>query len=366
MPTTSSRLRPIVQHAQQSSPSVNSTRRDNPSVLVARTLCHPLGGILLMMLFALATKLVAPLLYPLPLPMTALALTMLAAPAIERISGHRLNVPYYIPLTAAMVLLGVQFERKLIGTIGLSGLGLMLGFWALVLALYFTAGKLGLLGKRRGMLLATAMTGCGVSAMVAASAADRESDEATQALGIAMVLLLGAIGLGVLPPIVEALELNSAQVGLLAGIGVTTTAEAVLVGAGHSPEALQVTGALRFLVNLLQFLPVLVYVKFYASGVRSQRSAIGRVASTMKRAVPAFTVGLALFALLGLSGAFNESDRRELGNLTNWLFLFTLCGIGLKTRPVELVRSGVRDALVVLTLWLISAGLLLLALVVIG
>ena len=115
--------------------------------------------------------------------------------------------------------------------------------------------------------------------------------------------------------------------------------------------AFRLTGAYRFLVNVLQWIPVLIYARRRAGG-DAPPSALGQI--------PYFVWGLVGTGLLGLLGAFTATERAGLARLANWAFLLSLVGIGMRMRPSDLLRPGAARLLGALALWVTLAALLLL------
>jgi uncharacterized membrane protein YadS len=306
-----------------------------------------------------------------PLPPLALALGVAAGVALARAPALRALRPAAdVPLALGMVLLGAQCDRAALRAVGVTGLVLLVAHWfsaaAIVRAALRRAGE----DERTASLAAVGLTGCGISAVLAAEAGDPRSPPRARTLAVAGVLVAGAAGFVVLPPLARALDLGPAELARLAGIALPTTAEAVLVGAAHSPEALRATGALRFAVNLLQWIPVLDHMRRHARrhaprAAHAERApvaaSIARTATVVARRVPAFVWGLALVAAFAAADGFDARERAVLANVVNWAFLAALAGVGCALRPAEIARLGWRPVLAATAGWAGAAALLCVA-----
>lgn len=325
-----------------------------------RLISAPVIGFLFLVALAIAARALHLLLPVVPLAPLTLFGSMaigLACSRLPRMQAAR--VSFELPLSIGMILLGVQFVPPRMARLGLAAPVWIVLHWLVIAALFHLAVRLRLLAPRRAGLLAVGMGGAGLSAVVAARRRDPEAPAETMPLAIATILLSGAAGFVVLPIVGRLLGLSAEALSRWVGICMPTTAEAVLVAADHSPDAFQLTGAWRLLVNLLQWLPVVVYLRIFtppsaAIGLR------GIVKDTV-RAVPAFVWGLSLLGAFSLCGCFDQREQAALGNLTNWMFLMALAGVGFNTRPWELWRMGWRAVVPPLVIWTLGVALLLLA-----
>jgi len=325
---------------------------------------QPLVALLVLTAFAIAAKALHHFMPGVPLPVLTLGFGVMLGNIVERsVEDAPRRLPFEIPLALGMILLGAQIDGGTIAMLGLGGVIALFSNWILVGLLYLLAVKCKLLPERKGALLATGMTGCGISAVIASAAGDPQSERSDVALGTAIVLACGALGLILLPLIGDTLQLDSETFARWVGVVMPTTAESVMAAARHSEDAFRTTGAYRLLVNLLLGLPVMLYLAHYAPKQERERSVVAGVTRALIGRMPPFVWGLALLAAVGVFGFFAPEERRALGNLTNWAFAVTLVGIGYQTRPVKLWRLGWRTILVCLCIWLLSAGIMLAGLV---
>lgn len=295
----------------------------------------------------------------LPLPTQTLLAGMLLAPLCARLPGLRGHRPApEVPLTVGMVLLGAQVDARALQAVGFAGLGLLLLHQPIVRWCVRTPlQRLGV-SPDAASLVAVGVGGGSLSAVLAAEAASPCRDERARPLAVTTTLLAGAVGFLVLPHVAAAIGLDATACARWAGITMATTAEAVLVGAEHSPEAMRATGAMRFLVNLLLWLPVLVHLRGL-DAPRPHRLPPLRAAWWAVRRVPGFVYGLGLLALVTLCGGLAAEEQQALGRATNWAFLMVLAGVGLTLRAALLRQLGLRPLLGALLGWAATATVLL-------
>ena len=291
----------------------------------------------------------------LQLPVTTLLLAMGVGALLARSPRTRhLDPPAEVPLAVGMILLGVQFEAGTFARIGLGGVAALFAHWAVVGALFAGAARWRWLPARDAGVLAVGLTGCGLSAVLSAVRGDPAAPHHARTTAVATTLAAGALGFATMPWLGPAAGLDGEGLARWASTSLPTTAESVLVAAPHGPGALELAGAWRFLVNALQWAPILVYLA--AFGPRD--ASAGGVRGALRR-VPAFTWGLAAFGALGVAGVFGAGERLALARLVNWAFLAALAGVGLRTRLGPLLRGGGRAVLVALLLWAVASAVAL-------
>lgn len=327
----------------------------------ARASTHALRDLGLLGAIAVVAWLVHRRAPSLPLPSTALVLGVLLGSACSLVPALRAISPApEVPLAVGMVLLGAQCDAQAIAIVGFAGIALLVAHWHVVGFVMRFALRLAGEEARTASLVGVGLSGCGISAILAAKESDPATSERARLLAVTSTLIVGAAGFLALPPVFRVLDLDATEVARLAGIAMPTTAEAVVVGGAHSLAALRGTGALRFAVNLLQWIPVLDHARRFApSSERGASRSFVHSASTVLRRVPTFVWGLAVLALLATGGAFAANERETLARVTNWAFLMALVGVGFATRPLAIAALGWRPLVAALVAWSACAALLL-------
>lgn len=293
----------------------------------------------------------------LPLPTQTLLLGMLfglVCRRVPKLQGYRPAAE--VPLTVGMVLLGAQVDADALRAIGLAGLLLLLLHQVVVGWCVRTPLRFVGVAPRTASLVAVGVGGGSLSAVLAAESAATRPDDVARQQAITSTLFVGAIGFLAQPPLVAALGLDATQCARWAGITMPTTAEAVLVAAGHSPEALRATGAMRFLVSLLLWIPVLAHLRRVEPAPPGATSHRARTVWLAVRRVPGFVFGLGLLAMVTLLGGVAPGEQAALARATNWAFLMVLAGVGMTLRPRSLQQLGLRPLLAATLGWAAAAA----------
>ncbi|MCB9931881.1 MAG: putative sulfate exporter family transporter [Planctomycetes bacterium] len=332
------------------------TSTSEPAADAARTQ-GLLAGTLVLIVLALVAKLAHLIVPQLPGAVWALLFGILAGLGSGRIRALP-ELPYHLPLTVGLILLGVQLQPGLFLQIGWRGLLLVGALWLGVAVLARLAVKLGLLTPRLAGLLTLGLIGCGVTAITAAAQQDRKAAGVPAVYAMLAVLLSGAIALLLYPWLGELAGLEAGEFGALAGITIANSAEAVATAGLRGDESMGIAAGYKLLVNAVQGVPILAYLWLYTP--KQQHSHGWGLPKALLQRVPYFVWGFGAVALASALGAFSAEEREQLGHLTRYAFFVALVGVGYRTRLDVLRRVGLRPVLVGLVIWAItSAGVLL-------
>lgn len=313
-----------------------------------------LQGLVILILLALLARIGHWLLPVLPGILWALLTGVIAGIGVD---ARKLPaLPFQIPLTVGLILMGAQVQPSVLNAIGLQGFGLLIIVLIGTFLVYLMLSRLGLLPARLAGLLALGMCGCGISAITAAGQSDSKAGATQQSLASLAVLITGAASLVLLPLLAGWFEFDARTYGLVAGLTVANTAEAVAVAQIAGPEALGIAASVKLVVNALQGIPIMAYLWRFAP------SNGGNLPARVFGRVPIFVWGFAAVAVLAWLGGFDVAERSSLGNLTSWAFFIALVGVGFQTRLQVLRRVGVRPLLLATLVWLGVTALIILAL----
>ena len=268
-------------------------------------------------------------------------------------------LPYHLPLTVGLILMGAQLHPSVFSLIGGHGLLAVAALWVGVAGLFWLLSRTRLLTPRLAGLFTLGLIGCGVSAIAGAAQSDRKAQGAPTAYATLAVLLSGAAGLLLYPLLGVAFGLDAAQFGALAGITIANSAESVATAATHSDEALGAAAGYKLLVNALQGIPILLYLWLVAPKGTSRPG----VASVLER-VPFFVWGFAAVAIAASMGLFSEAERESLGGLTRLAFFIALVGVGYHIRLDVIRRIGPRPILLGLAVWVVATTAILIWLLI--
>jgi uncharacterized integral membrane protein (TIGR00698 family) len=245
-------------------------------------------------------------------------------------------------LAAAVVGLGLEMNLRTVAAVGERGIG----FTAASIAFAFAAGaflRRALKADRGASLLITVGTAiCGGSAIAAAAPVMRSRDrDVTVALGT--VFLLNAAALLVFPAIGHRFGLTQTQFGLWGALAIHDTSSVVGATMQYGPKALEIGTTVK-LARALWIVPLTLILGFTA-----RRDGGDGVKTKAKR--PWFILGFLLAAALVTYLPALRPAGAVLGNGAKRLMVLTLFLIGAGMTRESLKAVGARPLLLGLSLW---------------
>lgn len=175
---------------------------------------------------------------------------------------------------------------------------------------------------------------CGNSA-IAATAPVVRADKTEIGLAVAVVNLLGTLGIFLFPLLAKAFELNQAESALLVGSILQSVGHVVAAGFSIDAE----TGTMALLLKMGRILllgPVIFFV-----GYRFNK---GKNEGLSLRLVPNYVWGFLVAALITSSGLVPEGLTKGLEKAGSYLLLLSMAGIGLGIQIKQLIQLGPKAA----------------------
>ncbi|MBZ4022671.1 hypothetical protein CKO11_09390 [Rhodobacter sp. TJ_12] len=243
-------------------------------------------------------------------------------------------------LRAGIVTLGLQLTLGQVLSIG--GMGLATILIGLFATYFFTLAAGRWLGVEAGLtrLIATGTSICGASAVLAANAVGRESDEDV-AYAIASVTIFGTIAMILFP--VLGSGLSAQDYGLWAGASIHEVAQVVAAGAQGGQEA-TAFATIAKLTRVALLAPLILIMARH-------------VGSTGRAPFPWFVIGFIAMVGLASTGYVPNLITTASGPVTQVLLAMGLAAMGLQTDIGKLRAKGVRPLALGLVASLFIAGL---------
>lgn len=176
---------------------------------------------------------------------------------------------------------------------------------------------------------------CGNSA-IAATAPVVKANKTEIGLAVAVVNLLGTVGIFLFPLLAKAFHLNHAESALLVGSILQSVGHVVAAGFSIDAE----TGTMALLLKMGRILllgPVIFFVGFRFNKGQQQPLSL--------KLVPNYVWGFLLAALITSSGWVPEPITKGFEKAGTYLLLLAMAGIGLSIQIKQLVSMGPKAAL---------------------
>ena len=274
------------------------------------------------------------------------ALPEALAPGI-RFSFHSL-------LRVAIVILGAQFSFLQVVAIGGKAVIMIVILMLLALLVAHTLGRLAGVSGRLATLIGVGTAVCGNTAITATAPVIRAQDEEVS-FAIATNTLFGTAAVFLYPLLGHWLAMSNAAFGTWAGTAVNDTSQVVATGFAYGDAAGRVATAVKLTRNALMG-PVIVGIGLvYARGARTVNGEDikASLAARLKQSVPLFVLGFLLVALLNTLGSIawlgsllHRDLPHDLQDISRFLILVALSGVGLSTRLTAMRKIGATPFLV--------------------
>ncbi|NTV37119.1 MAG: putative sulfate exporter family transporter [Anaerolineaceae bacterium] len=283
-------------------------------------------------------------------------------------------------LRLGIILLGLRLSLQDVAATGVTALLLVLTCITIALTLAYFAGRIFHVPPRLAALIGIGTAICGNTAIVAAAPVI-EADEEEMGFAVATITLFGLLAVLFYPLIGHAIGLSDRSFGLWAGTAVNDTSQVVAVGAMYSETSLNVATIVKLTRNTMMAPLIVLFGLVYSRVLKKKMSDEAEKASRLnwKKLVPGFVVGFLIMALLrtlGIAlGIFPQSVThpgelqtaaaflKTIDDISKFLILIALAGVGLNTNLGSLRRIGIKSLLVgtcvALILAAISLGLIL-------
>lgn len=252
--------------------------------------------------------------------------------------GIKLGLGKFLKIAIVFLGAGVSFRE----IAGLGGKGLVV----IVVLIVFVFGFTMLLGKklnvslRKKILIAIGVCICGNTAIVtAAPLIDAEEEEVAMAVGI--VTLFGVFGVLVYPMLGLVFGMSDMLFGAWAGTAINDTSQVVAAGFMYSEAAGKIATTIKLTRNIMIVPVVLLVAYFYRKNVHTDS---GKKVNIIK-IFPVFILGFIAFALLNSAGVFTPQISNMLVDVSKFLILLALSGIGLGVDFKKLKNIGLKPFL---------------------
>jgi uncharacterized integral membrane protein (TIGR00698 family) len=269
---------------------------------------------------------------------------------------------------------GIEFTARTVLRVGVALLGLRitlgqvaeLGWQPLVIVVIAVVLTIGvsmavarLMGFQSlfGLLSGGATAICGASAALALAAAlpNHPLKERATLFTVIGVSALSTLAMIVYPMLARGLGLDPLAAGVFLGATIHDVAQ--VVGAGYSLSTQ--TGDVATVVKLMR-VAMLVPVVVFA--VMLTRSRVAREGGGKRPPLlPGFAVGFVVLMLVHSSGWLSGSLAKSGSDLSRWLLVAAIAGIGMKTQLKELASVGLKPVLLMVgeTVFLVALVLAL-------
>ncbi|GAB4493949.1 MAG: YeiH family protein [Anaerolineales bacterium] len=277
-------------------------------------------------------------------------------------------------LRLGIILLGLRLSLQDVAATGLTALALVVICISAALTLAYFSGRLFHVPPKLAALIGVGTAICGNTAIIA-TAPVLEADEEEMGFAVATITLFGLLAVLLYPLIGHFLGLSDRAFGLWAGTAVNDTSQVVAVSAIYSPLSLDVATIVKLTRNTLMAPLIILFGLVYTRALnRPMSNSAARAARfDWGKLIPGFVLGflaMALLRTLGVAAGLLPQSLSQPGELqtaaaflktvdemSKFLILMALTGVGLNTNLGSLRRLGLKPLLVGTSVAILLAAL---------
>jgi uncharacterized integral membrane protein (TIGR00698 family) len=293
-------------------------------------------GFLLAVAIAAASRLVSPIVRPVPDVVLALAAGIVIRNSIRATSAEpgAKFVMHYV-LRGAIVLIGASLTLQSVVARGWSALGLIAGLVTFAFALGLALSRLSRLSSTMGVLIGAGTAICGATAILVVSPIIRAKASET-AYAVATIFTFNLLALVAYPIIGHWLNLGQTTFGTWVGTAVNDTSVVVATGFSYG-QAAGAVATITKLTRTLLLLPLVVLIAvLYASRGDTGISRLDAV----RRASPWFVFGFLGLAAFRTAGYIPTTLLSLLASGASFGIVIVLASVGLSVDLRSLTRIG--------------------------
>lgn len=243
-------------------------------------------------------------------------------------------------LAVAISLLGINLDFNVLMQLGYQTILIII--ISMIATIYFglyLSKKLNF-EKNFACILAIGNGVCG-SAAIAATKDIAKLDKEKSALAIAIVNLLGTVGLFVLPIIGVILGLDDTELGILLGNILQSVGHAVAAGFSVN-ETVGQSATITKMGRILLLTPVIFWLIWYTSKNHSieQLEQIEQNGKKTKLQIPPFVIGFIVFSIIATSGVLPKDVIELIAQASKISLLLAMSAIGLKISFNAIKQTG--------------------------
>lgn len=211
------------------------------------------------------------------------------------------------------------------------------------------------LSEKLSTLLATGMSICGVSAIIAVAGGIKAREEDI-AYAVATILLFDALTLFSYPLVGAYLGLPDRVFGIWAGLSMFSTGPVTAAGFIYSEAAGQWATVTKLARNVFIGFVAIGYSLWYARRDADARSIDHKITYIWNR-FPKFVVGFVIVMLVANLGLLGSGQIASMKHGYKWAFMVAFAGLGLNIKLTAMRKTGLKPIMTVL-LGLIGVSLL--------
>jgi len=243
-------------------------------------------------------------------------------------------------LAFAIALMGINLDFSILASLGIGAIVLIILSMILTIYSSIIIGKILGLDKKFALMLGIGNGVCGASAIGATKAIVKAKDDEV-GISIAVVNLLGTIGIFIVPTIALILGLNEVNSGILVGNTLQAVGQ-VLAGGFSISDSSGQSATIVKMGRVLMLTPLIVILLIVLKDNVDQSK---NNSKSILKNIPMFIIGFILLSIVASLQVLPSMIVEIIANISKYALIIAMAGIGLKI-TFSSIKSNGKKALI--------------------
>ena len=228
-------------------------------------------------------------------------------------------------LMFAIALMGINLNFTMLANLGFQTIGIIVAGMVFTIFMGVFLGKLFKLNPKLSLMIGIGNGVCGSSAIAATSGVAKVSNNDI-GISIALVNLMGTVGIFLAPFLAHSLGFSDMQAGVFTGNTLQAVGQAVAAGFSISDEAGHYATVVK-MGRVLLLVPLVLILIYIAK--KEAKSSTEEVSEKTKVGVPSFIIWFVGFSVVASLGLLPKELESAIGIVSHYITLIAMSAIGL-------------------------------------
>jgi len=238
-------------------------------------------------------------------------------------------------LAFAIALMGINLDFSILVSLGMKTIFLIIISMVLTISLSVYIGKLLGINKKFALLLGIGNGVCGASAIAATKGIVKAKDDEV-GISVAIVNLLGTVGIFLLPAIAIILGINEVNSGVLIGNTLQAVGQVLAAGFSISDSAGQSATIVK-MGRVLMLTPLILILIFI---LKDNIQTSNNESKSILKNIPLFIVGFIILSIVASLQILPEFIVNTISQISKYALIIAMAGIGLKITFSSIKQNG--------------------------
>jgi uncharacterized integral membrane protein (TIGR00698 family) len=252
-------------------------------------------------------------------------------------------------LSFAIALMGINLDFNILSALGVHILILIISAMILTLFTSLLLGKIFKLDTKFALMLGIGNAVCGASAIGATKDIVKAKEDEV-GISVALVNLMGTIGIFLVPSMALLLGFDDTKAGVLVGNTLQAVGQAVAGGFSISDESGQ-SATVTKMVRVLMLTPLITILLFvYAKKAINEKPS----SKSVFKNIPIYIFAFTIFSIIATFIILPEHIITTISMMSKYTLVISMAAIGLKIKFKSILKNGSKALIIVSILFVVQ------------